>query len=92
MALRATVADKQYGGGHRSKQPDAGLGAGVLQSSKLEWHRSYELLDRLIKAPAHPRAGHPQGSVPRAPGIYPFWANGKPIYVGQTRKLIGISA
>jgi hypothetical protein len=46
-----------------------------------------ELLDRLLKAPAHPRAGHPQGSVPRAPGIYPFWADGKPIYVGQTRKL-----
>jgi hypothetical protein len=46
-----------------------------------------KLLDRLLKAPAHPRAGHPQGSVPRAPGIYLFWANGKPIYVGQTRKL-----
>jgi hypothetical protein len=46
-----------------------------------------ELLDRLLNAPAHPRAGHPQGSVPSAPSIYLFWADGRPVYVGQTRKL-----
>jgi hypothetical protein len=46
-----------------------------------------ELLDRLLHAPAHPRAEHPEGSVPRASGVYLFWADGKPIYVGQTRKL-----
>lgn len=46
------------------------------------------LLDRLLAAPKHPRAEHPQRSVPAQPGVYLFSdAAGKPIYVGQTRNI-----
>lgn len=43
------------------------------------------LLEALLDAPAHRVAEHP--SVPNTPGIYLFSEKGKPVYVGQSRKL-----
>lgn len=44
------------------------------------------LLERLLDAPKHPRAGH--ASIPKEAGVYLFSDTAtKPIYVGQTRNL-----
>lgn len=44
-----------------------------------------DLLAQLWAAPALPRSRHLR--IPACPGIYLFTENGKPMYVGQTRKL-----
>lgn len=43
------------------------------------------LLKELVKAPRHRVAERP--TLPNAPGIYLFTEHGRPIYVGQSRKL-----
>jgi hypothetical protein len=43
------------------------------------------LLARLWAAPAVPRERH--GTIPNKPAVYLFSERGKPVYVGQTRKL-----
>lgn len=47
--------------------------------------RTRPLLDELLAAPKHTVADHPK--VPSVPGIYLFSEDGRPIYVGQSRKL-----
>lgn len=49
--------------------------------------RMRPLLDALVAAPAHRVAEHP--AVPNTPGIYRFTEAGRPVYVGQSRKLRG---
>jgi hypothetical protein len=61
---------------------------GLQQFDKRVWSQLPGLLDRLLAAPAHPRAEHPTGTIPGQPGIYLFSdAKGKPIYVGQSRNI-----
>jgi hypothetical protein len=43
------------------------------------------LLEALQAAPSHRVADHPR--TPLAPGVYLFSEHGRPIYVGQSRKL-----
>ncbi|MEA2193373.1 MAG: hypothetical protein QOI73_3494 [Solirubrobacteraceae bacterium] len=47
--------------------------------------RMEALLDELVTAPRHRVAEHP--TVPNTPGIYLCSEDGRPIYVGQSRKL-----
>jgi GIY-YIG catalytic domain len=46
------------------------------------------ILDRLLAAPKHPLGTHQRGTIPAKPGLYLFSdAEGKPIYVGQSRNI-----